>query len=103
MPTDLAADAARYWAKASSDPRVRNQAHWRGEGRWKDDAAWLGIGASTLTRAVALAELADLPTPRDVFEWGVGGGSNVVAFARQVQSYFGVDICRATLEQAKAA
>jgi trans-aconitate methyltransferase len=86
------ADAGRYW-----NGDERDMAHWRGAGRFADDAAWRAIGEKHL--AMLRGWLGDL-SRLCVLEWGCGGGSNLVALCPSVRSVHAVDISDATLAEA---
>jgi cyclopropane fatty-acyl-phospholipid synthase-like methyltransferase len=74
--------------------------HWRGRGRWADDRAWSAMGERHLAMFRDLCVLARHPRPvRTMLEWGPGGGPNAVAFAPEVDTFYGVDISAANLAE----
>jgi hypothetical protein len=91
----ISRDAGAYWSKSDSSQTIRSLSHWRGEGRWDDDASWLAIGADNVGRFKELLgrERGEQKLSR-VMEWGPGGGSNVLAFCDSfpISAYYGVDI-----------
>jgi SAM-dependent methyltransferase len=92
-PQTLAADAGRYWSSSADRPWVRDMSHWRGQGRWADDAVWLQIGQAHVQMVEAFRRQSDRHHPfRRMLEWGSGGGANLLAFAPWVETYYGVDI-----------
>ena len=92
------------WNNFSDEERRRDLSHWRGCGRWQDDARWLKIGQNTLKDVEKVwrfvsrrkAELKDLA----VLEWGPGGGSNAIALKGIAKYYYGVDISKENLKEA---
>ncbi len=96
----LVRDAAEYWSSSAVDPAIRDLSHWKGHGRFADQARWRAIGEKHLRLARRLTRLAgrDAPILR-VAEWGPGGGSNAVAFAPSVERFVGVDISRPNLDE----
>ena len=96
-------DAGRYWASSSSNTDLQDLSHWRGRGRWADDAAWLAIGSRTLGMYERLCRsLGRAPSCRRMAEYGPGGGSNVLALSPHAQSIVGLDISEANLLECTA-
>ena len=96
----LAADTGRYWSRSSSTPWIRDLSHWRGQGRWSDDRTWRAIGERHFASFEQLCATAQHARPiRSMVEWGPGGGSNAVAFAREMTEFYGVDISEANLTE----
>jgi SAM-dependent methyltransferase len=99
-PEVLAAEVGRYWSRSSSTPWIRDLSHWRGQGRWSDDSTWRAIGERHFDSFEKLCAMVQRPRPiRSMVEWGPGGGSNAVAFAREVTEFYGVDISEANLAE----
>jgi SAM-dependent methyltransferase len=74
--------------------------HWRGQGRWADDAAWRSIGQAHLATVRTMMRAAQCTTPIDrMLEWGPGGGANAVAFAELAGQMIGVDISGPNLDE----
>jgi SAM-dependent methyltransferase len=96
----LIADAGRYWARSDSSLRIQDYSHWRGRGRWADESSWQDWGRGNFRRYVTLATLAGRTSPiTTMLEWGPGGGCNAVHFAGEVQTYIGVDVSAANLDE----
>ena len=99
-PETLARDAGQYWRQSASVPWIRDLSHWRGRGRWADDDTWTGMGQRHLQMFQDLRILARHPQPvRSMIEWGPGGGANAVVFAREIGTFYGVDISAANLAE----
>ena len=96
----LAEEAGRYWRQSEVRPWVRDMSHWRGQGRWADDALWQSVGARHLGYYRQLRALSGREKPiQSMLEWGPGGGANAVVFAREVSRFIGVDISAANLQE----
>ncbi|NLF30019.1 MAG: class I SAM-dependent methyltransferase [Planctomycetes bacterium] len=96
----LARDAQRYWSGSSTDACRRDLSHWAGEGRWADQDRWRRIGRTHLAMFHALCDLAGAAPPRGrMLEWGPGGGANAVCFAEVFETFIGVDISQANLDE----
>lgn len=99
-PETLARDAGQYWSQSASVPWIRDLSHWRGRGRWADDNTWAGMGKRHLQMFQDLRTLARHPQPvRSMIEWGPGGGANAVVFAREIETFYGVDVSTANLAE----
>lgn len=99
-PTDSAVDAGRYWTASAVRPWIRDMSHWRGQGRWADDAAWRAIGPNHLATVRKMMRAAQFAGPVNrMLEWGPGGGANAVAFAELAGQMIGVDISRPNLDE----
>ncbi|THV10587.1 methyltransferase domain-containing protein [Rhizobium rhizophilum] len=93
------------WNDHNDEEYRKDQSHWRGVGRWVDDAAWQAIGRRSLTRfnrAWMLAgrsadELKDLT----LLEWGPGGGTNAFALRDIASVFYGVDISEKNLSESQ--
>jgi len=93
------------WESYDDEEYRRDQSHWRGVGRWADDAVWQGIGRRTLHNLNLAAALAnqipvDVRTEQVALEWGPGGGANMFSFRNVVRSYYGIDISASNLAEA---
>lgn len=99
IPLETATGAARYWSASSNRPWVRDMSHWRGQGRWAVDDAWLSIGREHVDMVKRMVRQSGQTNAafRRMMEWGPGGGSNAVAFARWLDTFVGVDISEANL------
>lgn len=93
-------DAHKYWSETGSG-RWKSDSHWRGAAAFDSDDEWLSIGREHMELADRLAPqvFADGHKPRTL-EWGVGGGANAVAFAPRASEFIGVDIVKASLDEA---
>ena len=64
------------WNDKDDEAYRQDQSHYRGVGRWSDDAAWKGIGQSSLDKVRFLWRLLDRPKKslHDMvtLEWGPG-------------------------------
>ncbi|MBX3730236.1 MAG: class I SAM-dependent methyltransferase [Candidatus Sumerlaeia bacterium] len=99
-PETLARDAGRYWSASEASAPIRDLSHWRGQGRWADEEAWLRIGRGHRARFEALRRLAQATGPFCAMaEWGPGGGSNALAHADLFERFHGIDISAANLEE----
>jgi SAM-dependent methyltransferase len=97
---DLAVEAGRYWRQSAVRPWVQDMSHWRGQGRWADDAAWKSVGAKHHDLYRQLSALSGRQTPvQSMLEWGPGGGANAVVFAPGMSRFYGVDISPANLQE----
>ncbi len=96
----LAHDAGQYWNASRDTARIKDLSHWRDEGRWVAER-WEALGERHYSLFQRLAPARDDRTPVRMLEWGPGGGSNVVAFARHlpIETFYGVDISAANLEE----
>lgn len=94
----LALESEKYWS-ANTDKR-KDLSHWRGTGRWKDEKNWFNIGQWSLGNYRQFARMINFNGALNkVIEWGPGGGSNAVAFAKEVGTYYGVDISEDNLKE----
>ncbi|MBM3095517.1 methyltransferase domain-containing protein [Ensifer sp. T173] len=102
--TDLLDTIKAVWNDKDDEAYRQDQSHWRGVGRWANDAAWQSIGALTLDRFKFLWRILErAPSAmRDlsVLEWGQGGGSNVFGLREVASQYQGVDISPKNLQEA---
>lgn len=100
-PAVLSAQARRFWNEVAPQHAERAQeAHWRGHGVFADDAVWLKLGRDHVDiLGSVLRTHGRRLQPRRVIEWGCGGGMNAVHFAAGAQTYHGVDIAPATLQE----
>jgi len=94
--------AAEVWDSHGDEAYRQDQSHWRGVGRWANDAAWQSIGKGTLINFQTLARYLDRPFPTapSMLEWGPGGGTNLFAFRKIASTYFGIDISAKNLAEA---
>lgn len=93
-------DEIRTFWNRTDDPKVRELAHWRGA---LPDRVWRAIGEKNLRMYYQMVHLAGQRQAADwkgrVLEWGVGGGSNLWAFAPMAAEYWAVDISSETLDR----
>lgn len=94
------------WNDKDDEAYRRDVCHWRGHGRWADDARWLNIGKQTLQCIERLGALAGRPglharSGLNVLEWGPGGGANAFALRYLAARYYGVDISAKNLAEAE--
>jgi len=93
----LVAQSQDYWAKGESS-RFRANSHWRGDdGISADTFATLGEQHLDMFAHFNLLTGHVWPLER-VIEWGCGGGSNALAFARVCKNFVGVDVSQPTLD-----
>ena len=99
-PQLLAAAAGRYWSGSAERPWTRDMSHWRGQGRWSDDALWSSIGHEHVEMFDAFRRQVGHVRPvRRMLEWGPGGGANALAFAPRVEALYGVDVSAPNLRE----
>jgi 2-polyprenyl-3-methyl-5-hydroxy-6-metoxy-1,4-benzoquinol methylase len=97
----MIAESDRYW----TDPTAAGwggNSHWRGTGPFaEDDNLWLNVGRDHWDRFQVGARAAGFD--RDmarVVEWGIGGGSNALAFAPYCREIVGVDVSAESVKEA---
>ncbi|QLC26653.1 class I SAM-dependent methyltransferase [Parasphingopyxis algicola] len=95
---------AGVWENYTDEEYRRDQSHWRGYGRWKDDEKWQRIGQTSLEKLNTLmthigAQPGIWTKPRTFLEWGPGGGANLFAHMRYAHRYYGVDISQKNLSE----
>jgi len=93
-------DVYNYWSASESSDRKKDLSHWRGKGRWDEDA-WLEIGEKNFSFFNMLCKISNTPTDsiKRMLEWGPGGGANVIRFAKNISVYYGVDISKSNLDE----
>jgi hypothetical protein len=97
---ELATEAGAYWGQSATHPWIADMSHWRGKGRWADDAAWTSIGREHLKMLDRLCAMTGRKAPiRSMLEWGPGGGANALSFASKVSRMYGVDISSPNLAE----
>lgn len=87
-------------AESDTENYRKDISHWRGVGRWQDDAAWQRIGQKTRAMIASYIRYCDLPKwgENPVFlEWGQGGGANLFALKDVASQYIGVDVSQSNL------
>jgi len=101
-PERIEADAQAYWSESDTEGTVRDMSHWRGEGRW-DEEAWADLGRRHVFLFEQLCARAGVrpSTIRTMVEWGSGGGANAVAFCGRLERFYGVDISAANLQECR--
>ena len=96
----IIADSQHFWEKVSYKDQGGGDAHWRGNGVFKnDDRRWLAIGENNLRLFQRLAGEQWLAMPRRIVDWGSGGGANAVHFGPGAARYYGVDITQTSLDE----
>lgn len=98
-------EATNVWENYDDEEYRRDQSHWRGYGRWKDDDAWQAIGKETKSNIETLfshigRNFSDCGM-LNYLEWGPGGGSNIFQLREHAYSYYGIDISEKNLNEAK--
>jgi cyclopropane fatty-acyl-phospholipid synthase-like methyltransferase len=103
VPEDInkiAKDAVKYWSSSQNSLNHQDLSHWRGKGRWENDSEWLEIGRDNFRMFEEFARQEKFKRPlKNMIEWGPGGGSNALAFAPEVEKYYGIDISPANLRE----
>ncbi|MGD9096519.1 MAG: methyltransferase domain-containing protein [Desulfobacterales bacterium] len=96
----IASDAAEYWSASDDSEKIQDYSHWRGKGRWQDEK-WLQIGADHYAHFINLCNMAGVPpaSTQTMIEWGPGGGSNALQFAKLVSDFYAVDISQSNLTE----
>ncbi len=96
----IVAQSDRFW-KESNAAHFPAYSHWRGNEGIADNA-WLELGQQHLDLFNKFKNLVDFENPLErVVEWGCGGGSNAIHFAKEAQEFIGVDVSGATLEECR--
>ena len=97
---DLPHEAEQYWSDSQRDERLRDYSHWLGHGRWADEKRWFGIGDNSRRLLDQARRIVNEDRPNHcMLEWGQGGGANAVHFSSDVNTYYGVDIAQANLDE----
>lgn len=105
MSGEVISTIRSVWESHKDEEYRRDQSHWRGCGRWKDDAVWQKIGQGTLehlqriTRYLGTSETF-WTQKRSMLEWGPGGGANLFALKPFASVYYGIDISESNLGEA---
>jgi len=98
-------EAKNVWEDYENEEYRRDQSHWRGCGRWRDDNAWQAIGNSTKRNIELLfsyiGKKLDESGKLSFLEWGPGGGANLFGMRDYADQYYGVDISEKNLAEAK--
>lgn len=102
---DETAATKEVWDAEAHEASVQDNSHYRGVGRWANDALWRSIGEQSLATVNQMLQVYGLGAgywtkARTILEWGPGGGSNPFAFRRFVSIYYGVDISQPNLDEA---
>src|SRR5688572_20341238 len=105
VPDDEAlrqSDAQAFWSSSLNDPATQDLSHWLGKGRWNDEEKWRSIGETHLQMSRVLRHFASSQdAPRSLVEWGPGGGANLVRFASETKTIYGVDVSEANLDECR--
>lgn len=98
---ELASVTMRYWNqgdKAGVD--LKDYSHWAGAGPWQDREKWLALGRVHFEMYAQLCLLTGTPRPLgNAVEWGSGGGANAIHFIQEVQTFCGIEIAQASLDE----
>jgi cyclopropane fatty-acyl-phospholipid synthase-like methyltransferase len=96
----LISDSQQYWNDPSNQ-HLRQYAHWRGSGIFKDESRWLALGREHLRLYEAFARMVGLKPPpvKRIVEWGCGGGMNAVHFGHLAAEFCGVDVSSESLDE----
>ncbi len=92
----LAAQSHRWWTNPNNQKLPLFQ-HWSGS---LPEEAWDRIGGETYEFYQRVSSSLGLDSPvRRIVEWGCGGGANAIHFAKEVDTFYGVDISETTLQE----
>jgi len=92
----LTRDAQSWW-EAPSEENQAMYSHWRNA---FDDATWFAIGQQTFDLYETFSKSMEFSRPaKRVIEWGCGGGANAVHFAREADTFIGVDVAQVSLDE----
>ena len=94
-------DESRDHWNAPPSRRLKSQAHWKEGHAFDSPGVWDRLGSQHRELLLRAAEEAGLDKLCRVVDWGCGGGLNAVRIAADVQSYFGVDVSKQTLDECK--
>jgi 2-polyprenyl-3-methyl-5-hydroxy-6-metoxy-1,4-benzoquinol methylase len=96
------ARAAQSLWNSSSDTLRKSDAHWRGAGSFSNDDLWLNIGRGNLARYRSFGRAIEFDRElHTIVDWGCGGGANAVQFGPLSETYFGVDVSAASLDECR--
>ncbi len=97
-------EAKNVWEGYDDEDYRRDQSHWRGYGRWKNDNAWQAIGKSTKKNIELIycyiGKRLNESEKLCFLEWGPGGGANIFGMRDYAYRYYGVDISEKNLSEA---
>jgi 2-polyprenyl-3-methyl-5-hydroxy-6-metoxy-1,4-benzoquinol methylase len=95
-------DSKRFWTSQQDDD-LQNQTHTR-SGSAMRDGAWEQVGRDHLALFKQMLSAPGVvnvePRYPSIVEWGVGGGSNAVAFSPLGQKFYGVDLTQEIVDEA---
>ncbi len=102
----LIADSDAFW-KDNNASQFKAYSHWRGEAGIAADA-WSELGRQHLNLFHDYQHLLNLhqatnQTIERIVEWGCGGGSNAIHFARIAKEFIGADVSAPTLDECERA
>ncbi len=90
--------AREFWHDTDAS-QFRAYSHWPGE-QGVSGAAWLELGRQHMHLFDEFSKVTSLQRPlKRIIEWGCGGGSNAIHFAKETQQFVGVDVSQATLDE----
>jgi len=94
----LISSSRTYWGDLRSE-RKQEDSHWRGAGRFEDDARWLALGQEHFEIYEEFSRAVNFRRPRRIAEWGCGGGINAVRFGPLADVFYGIDISPDSLQE----
>jgi SAM-dependent methyltransferase len=95
----LVRESREFWQAAPSQS-LSEDAHWRGNGIFAEDARWIAIGLEHWRVYEEFARAIELKRPLNrIVEWGCGGGANAIHFGKEAQEFFGVDVSSRSLDE----
>ncbi len=95
---NLIEQSSKFWNETESS-HYQSHSHWRGDDGISAEV-WLELGKQHLCLFETFLKISGLETPfQRIVEWGCGGGSNAIHFAKMAHQYFGVDVSQASLSQ----
>lgn len=102
----LIADSDAFWKDATAQ-QFKAYSHWQGDAGINSDA-WSELGRQHLQIFQDYRHHLHPITPADqplpcIVEWGCGGGSNAIHFARHTHAFIGADVSQPTLDECDRA
>jgi ubiquinone/menaquinone biosynthesis C-methylase UbiE len=95
--------AISVWDGYHDEEWRKDQSHWRGMGRWKDDLRWQKIGLTSKSNLLLLYRMInrdfEKQAPYVFLEWGPGGGANIFGLKNYAKEYIGVDVSKKNLDE----
>jgi 2-polyprenyl-3-methyl-5-hydroxy-6-metoxy-1,4-benzoquinol methylase len=94
----LKRDSANFWTRASDD-NWQNQTHMA-SGSAFAQMEWEKVGRDHLALFQEMSQGLTTRGTDKIVEWGVGGGSNAVAFAPLAKDFVGIDLTQEIVDEA---